>query len=70
MDSLRIDHLFEKIKIKVQQTDKMTENRQHAFVKNNFYSIDFDLNNNNENINDFNIPQRFRKHRKENRLLD
>ena len=33
---LRGDHLFEKIKIDVIQTDKMTENQQHAFVKNHF----------------------------------
>lgn len=30
---LRADHLFSNIKIQVQQTDKMTENQQHAFVK-------------------------------------
>ena len=30
---LRSDHLFEKIKIGVKQTDKMTENQQHAFVR-------------------------------------
>jgi len=33
---LRADHLFEKIKIKTQQTDKLTENQQHAFVRNYF----------------------------------
>ena len=30
---LRADHHFEAIKIEVKQTDKMTENQQHAFVK-------------------------------------
>jgi len=33
---LKADHLFSKIKIEVQQTDKMTENQQHAFVKHYF----------------------------------
>ena len=33
---LKVDHNFEKIKIEVQQTDKMTENQQHAFVKDYF----------------------------------
>jgi hypothetical protein len=33
---LRADHLFEKIKIEVKQADKMTENQQHAFVKEHF----------------------------------
>ena len=30
------DHLFRDIKIKVEQTDKMTENQMHAFVKKHF----------------------------------
>jgi acetyl-CoA carboxylase beta subunit len=30
------DQHFKKIKIEVQQTDKMTENQQHAFVKEHF----------------------------------
>lgn len=30
------DQLFSKIKIEVKQTDKMTENQQHAFVKKHF----------------------------------
>jgi ADP-heptose:LPS heptosyltransferase len=30
------DHKFEKIKIAIFQTDKMTENQQHAFVKQHF----------------------------------
>ncbi len=36
LNILRADHLFEKIKIEVKQTDKMTENQQHAFVKEYF----------------------------------
>jgi Lhr-like helicase len=36
LNRLREDHRFENIKINVQQTDKMTENQQHAFVKNHF----------------------------------
>lgn len=30
------NHLFVRVKIKVKQTDKMTENQQHAFVKDYF----------------------------------
>lgn len=33
---LRANHLFEKIKITVIQADKMTENQEHAFVKEHF----------------------------------
>ncbi len=33
---LKADHNFAKIKIEVQQTDKMTEHQQHAFVKDHF----------------------------------
>lgn len=33
---LRADSHFEKIKIEVQQADKMTDNQQHAFVKDYF----------------------------------
>lgn len=33
---LRADHRFEKIKIEIKQTDKMTENQQHAFVREHF----------------------------------
>lgn len=33
---LKADHLFSKIKIEVENTDKMTEHQQHAFVKNHF----------------------------------
>lgn len=33
---LKENHLFEKIKIEVKSADKMTENQQHAFVKEYF----------------------------------
>ena len=33
---LRADHNFEKINIEVKQTDKMTENQEHAFIKEHF----------------------------------
>lgn len=33
---LKADHHFEKIKIEVIPSDKMTENQQHAFVKEHF----------------------------------
>lgn len=33
---LRDDHLFEKINIKTEQTDKMTENQKLAFIKDYF----------------------------------
>ena len=33
---IKTDHHFEKTKIDVQQADKMTDNQQHAFVKNHF----------------------------------
>lgn len=33
---LKKDHHFDKIKIEVMDADKMTENQQHAFVKNYF----------------------------------
>jgi hypothetical protein len=33
---LRADHNLEKIKIEVKQTDKMTENQEHAFVREHF----------------------------------
>ena len=33
---LRADHLFEKIKIEMKTTDKMTENQKHAFVREYF----------------------------------
>lgn len=36
LNVLRADHRFEKTKIEVKQTDKMTENQQHAFVKEHF----------------------------------
>ena len=37
LNTLRTDHRFEKIKIEVKQTDKMTENQQHAFVRDFFH---------------------------------
>ena len=33
---LKVDHLFENIKIEVKQSDKMTENQMHAFVREYF----------------------------------
>jgi hypothetical protein len=35
---LKADHHFEKIKIEMKQADKMTENQQHAFVREYFSS--------------------------------
>lgn len=35
-NTLKTDHHFADIKIEVQQADKMTENQQHAFVKDYF----------------------------------
>ena len=35
---LKMDHHFENIKIEIKQADKMTENQQHAFVRNYFHS--------------------------------
>jgi len=37
LNILKEDHLFAKIKIEVKSTDKMTENQQHAFVKEHFH---------------------------------
>ena len=37
LNVLKDDHLFDKIKIEVKSADKMTENQQHAFVKEHFY---------------------------------
>jgi|ERR1700722_2418877 hypothetical protein len=36
LNILRSDHLFAKIKIEVKQADKMTENQEHAFVREYF----------------------------------
>jgi hypothetical protein len=36
LNLLRADHRFEKIKIEIKQTDKMSENQQHAFVREHF----------------------------------
>ena len=33
---LKADHHFDKIQIEVEQADKMTENQQHAFVREHF----------------------------------
>ena len=35
-NTLKADHHFKKIKIEVKQADKMTENQQHAFVREHF----------------------------------
>lgn len=35
-NQLRLDHRFEAIKITIQQADKMTDNQQHAFVRDHF----------------------------------
>jgi hypothetical protein len=35
-NTLSADHHFEKVKIEVKQADKMTENQQHAFVRDHF----------------------------------
>ncbi len=36
LNVLRADHNFEKIKLEIRQTDKMTQNQQHAFVRDHF----------------------------------
>lgn len=36
LNLLKTDRHFENVKIDVEQTDKMTDNEQHAFVKNHF----------------------------------
>ena len=36
LNFLRTDHRFSKIKITMKPTDKMTENQEHAFVKEHF----------------------------------
>ena len=36
LNILKADRHFDKIKIEVEQTDKMTENQQHAFVREYF----------------------------------
>ena len=38
LNELKADLHFEKIKIEVKSTDKMTENQQHAFVKDYFHA--------------------------------
>ena len=37
LNLLKADHLFDKIDIETRQADKMTENQQHAFVKEYFF---------------------------------
>jgi hypothetical protein len=39
LNLLKADHHFEKINIKVKSADKMTENQQHAFVKDYFKHV-------------------------------
>ncbi len=36
MNILLADHRFAKTRIEIKQTDKMTENQEHAFVRNHF----------------------------------
>lgn len=36
LNHLKADHNFENVKITIKQADKMTENQQHAFVKEHF----------------------------------
>ncbi|MBI3233908.1 MAG: hypothetical protein HYZ42_07680 [Bacteroidetes bacterium] len=36
LNILKIDHHFDKIKIETKQSDRMTENQQHAFIKAHF----------------------------------
>lgn len=36
LNVLKEDHHFDKIKIEIKQADKMTENQEHAFVKDHF----------------------------------
>ena len=40
---LKKDHLFSNVKIEIKQTDKMTENQQHAFVKDHFSKLNNSL---------------------------
>jgi hypothetical protein len=39
LNILTADHRFENIKILVKQTDKMTENQEHAFVRTHFRQV-------------------------------
>lgn len=36
LNILRADHHFENIKLEIEQADKMTQNQQHAFVREHF----------------------------------
>ena len=37
LNLLKADHHFDKINIETKQADKMTENQQHAFVREYFF---------------------------------
>ena len=39
LNVLKEDHHFDKIKIEVKQADKMTDNQQHAFVRDHFSTV-------------------------------
>lgn len=41
LNILKNDHHFDKIKIEMKTTDKMTENQQHAFVREYFSKVKF-----------------------------
>jgi stalled ribosome rescue protein Dom34 len=41
LNLLKADHHFENIKVEIEQTDKMTQNQQHAFVKDYFSKREF-----------------------------
>jgi hypothetical protein len=45
LNLLRSDHHFANIKIEIMQADKMTDNQQHAFVKEHFSKHQFRLHN-------------------------
>ena len=40
LNLLKENHLFDKMDIETRQADKMTENQQHAFVKEYFFKLD------------------------------
>jgi len=42
-NSLRQNHLFDRIKIEVVNTDKMTDNQQHEFVREHFKKFDIKI---------------------------
>src|ERR1035437_5359123 len=43
LNVLRADHRFAKTKIEIKQADKMTENQQHAFVRDHFAKPHFHI---------------------------